>query len=360
MAPFAALLLLVALVPRPQEEPDPRRVLTPKADPSGDTLNFKAPSQGFVLEHAVVQGSARSALLFYDHRGPHVGTVLRDVKLCVEPGTVRLDRSYWGLRGYDMVDTLLEDVEITGFGRVTPLHDEGHAIYLNLAGDLTLRRSRIHHNGGQALQLVNRPRESDLAPGPMPGSIRILATRIEENGFNPDRGGFQVSIFGTGQDVLLRDVEIVAGLDGTVWPQGLTSGGLVVEPEPYAPERNKLPWWRPAVVPEDFVPPFTQGRAVLERVTVRHRNPGKSLVQIKGCRELVVTGCTFEAVLDEAAPAGTEGKIVLDAPDKPGRDSGRIEWRGNLGDAVVYLRGERLGLACEDFVIGGEEQGESE
>ncbi len=351
----ALLSLIVASATPVQEQQDTRRVFRPKADPSGDTLNFKSPSTNFVLENALVQGSARSAMLFYDHRGPHTGTVLRKVKLYVEPGTIAFDRSYWALRGYDMVDTLLDEVEITGFGRVTPKHDEGHAIYLNLAGDFTLKNSHIHHNGGQGLQLVNRPRESDFPKGPMPGTILIKDTRFHENGFNPDRGGFQVSIFGTGQRIHMQNVEIIAGQDDTIWHKDLTSGALVIEPEPYAPQRNKLPWWRPAEPPEGFEPPFTQGRTVLENVTVRHRNPGKSLLQIKGCEELVVTGCTFEATVDNTAPAGTIGKIMLDAADKPGRDCGRIEWTGNRGNAVVFHRGVRIGLAGEDFVIEAEE-----
>lgn len=347
-------LLLLAACPAPipaQDGFDGRRVLRPNDDPSGDTLNFQTAAQGFVMEDTIVLGSARTALMFYGHKGLHRGTVLRNVKLWVAPGTVKNDRSYWALRGYDMVDTLLERVEITGFGRVTPMHDEGHAIYVNPAGDLTILESFVHHNGGQGLQLVNRPRETSLPKGPMPGTIVVANTRFHENGFNPERGGFQVSIFGTGQGLELKDVEILAGFDDTVWPKDLTSGGLVIEAEPHAPQRNKLPWWRPAEIEEDFVPPFTQGKVVLDNVTIRHRNPGKSLAQIKGCEELIVTGCTFEAEVTEDAPPGTIGKVVLDAPDKPGRSCGRIEWRGNQGNAVVFHEGQRLGLASEDFVI---------
>ena len=347
-----ASLALALLVAAPtQEAPDRRRVIPAKTTVTGDTLGFQTAQTDYRLVDTIVQASQRTALLFYDHKGPHRGTLLRDVKLVVEPGTLPLDRSYWALRGYDMIDTVLERLEVTGFGKVTERHDEGHAVYLNLAGDFTLRDSWIHHNGGQGLQLVNRPKESSLPSGPAAGTIRVERSRFHENGFNPDRGAFTISIFGTGQDVVLRDVEILAGHDDTVWPKGRTGGGLVIEAEAYKPDRNKIPWWRPAELPADFEAPFTQGRVELENVTIRFRDPSKSLAQIKGCRELVVRGCHFEA------EGELEGKIALDHPAKPGRDNGRIVWEGNTGNAVVLYRGERLGPASEDFVIEPEGSG---
>jgi hypothetical protein len=349
-AALAALVLLGSAPLALQDaEEDPRRVIPAKTMVGADTIGHKEVQTGFTLEDAILQASNRTAMLFYDKKGLHTGTAFRNVLVHVAPGTLELDRSYWGIRGYDMVDTLFERVEITGFGRVTPRHDEGHAIYLNLAGDLTLEDCFIHHNGGQGLQLVNRPGESTQPRGPAPGTITIERTRFHENGFNPDRGGFQVSIFGTGQDIVLRDVEIVAGQDATGWPRGRTSGGLVIEAEPWI-EGKKDPWWRPedppADFPEGFEVPFTQGRVELERVTVHHRNPSKSLVQIKGCEELVVRGCTFQA-----DPGGAPGKIALDHPQKPGRDSGRIVWEGNSGNAIVILRGKEVGPASMDFVV---------
>jgi len=345
--------------------PDTRREIHGKS--YGDTLGFPTAQTDFTLTDAIVDASPRTALIFYDKVGPHRGTTLRNVLIRVAPGTLPLDRSYWALRGYDMVDTLLDHVEITGFGVVTDRHDEGHAIYVNPAGDFTLTDSYIHHNGGQGLQLVDRPSETTMGKGPMPGTITVRRTRFVENGFNPNRGAFQVSIFGTGQDVVLEDVEIVAGLDDTVWPKGKTGGGIVMEPEPYAPNRKKFPWWRPDDPPADFVPPFTQGVTTLTRVTVRHRDPDRALVQIKGCRELVVKDCTFEAVdarpVDEPGDGQGNGpgrdhpvahahaRIELDAPTKPGRTCGKIVWQGNHGNCEVWQNGRRIGLVSDDFTI---------
>ena len=321
--------------------PDDRRVIAFRPGPSADTIALTATTSDYLLEDAIVQASTRTALICYQGRGPFENVTLRNVLIAVEPGVLPLDRSYWAIRGYDMIDTLLERVEITGFGRVTEKHDEGHAIYLNVAGALTIEDSYLHHNGGQGLQLVNRPKESSLPSGPAAGTITIRNTRFHENGFNPDRGGFQISIFGTGQPIVMSDVEIVAGFDRTVWPDGGSRGGLVLEAEPYDPNRPEKPvWWRPAELPKGWHKPFAQGRTELVRVTVHHRAPDRPIVQIKGCEELIITECTFVG-----------GRVVLDDPTKPGRPSGRIVWEGNRGDASVFHRGRRIGTASEDFVI---------
>ena len=304
----------------------------------GDTIAVtQRPAQPLEIVDTILQASTRTALICFETRGPFVGTTIRNSILRVEPGTIPLDRSYWAFRGYDMIDTLVERSEITGFGRVTPRHDEGHAIYLNVAGSFTLVDSFLHHNGGQAVQLVNRPAESVLPAGPAAGEIRIENTRIAENGFNPDRGGFQVSIFGTGQPVTLRKVEISAGQDETEFDRDRTGGGLLIEAE----AAGKRPvWWKPAKPDEDWTVPFTQGPTLLQGVTIIHRNPNKPIVQIKGCEELIVENSWFEG-----------GKVVLDHPAKPGRNSGKIIWRGNGGDAELFLRGRRLGLVGQDFEV---------
>ncbi|MFT7539488.1 MAG: hypothetical protein ACI9K5_000444 [Gammaproteobacteria bacterium] len=304
------------------------RVLKPG---NGDTISLTRAEQGpLEVIGTIVQASTRTALICFEGRGPFRNSVVRDSILQVEPGTLALDRSYWAFRGYDMIDTLVERVEITGFGVVTPKHDEGHAIYLNLAGDFTVLDSHLHHNGGQALQLVNRPGESVLPPGPAAGTIRIENTRIAENGFNPDRGGFQVSIFGTGQAITMRNTEIVAGMDETVFHRNQTGGGLLIEAE--ADNGKRAIWWKPKDRPEDWVVPFAQGITHLDGVILRHRNPNKPLAQIKGCEELLVENCWFEG-----------GDVVLDHPQKAGRNSGKITWRGNGGTARLFVRGKHVG-----------------
>jgi len=296
---------------------------------------------GFTLVDTIVQASARTAFICYQNGGPYRGTTLRNSILRVEPQTLWLGRSYWAFRGYDMIDTVLERVEITGFGQITDKHDEGHAIYLNVAGPLTIADCAIHHNGGQGLQLVNRPAESVLDRGPAEGAITIRNTSFRENGFNPDRGATQVSIFGTGQTISMEDVEIVAGHDDTPYRGGWTGGALLIECEGYDPSRPKRAvWWRPDELPEDWEMPFSQGRTELLRVRMFHEKPNRPLVQIKGCEELIVRDCRFG-----------EGRIDLDMPGKPGRDCGRIVWEGNAGPAQVFHQGRRMGTASDDFVI---------
>lgn len=326
------------------EAPDQWKIIPPKRTDWADTFSLQRPTEGLRIEDTIVQASPRTAIILYEHKGPYEDVVIEDSILRVEPGTLPLDRSYWGLRGYDVIDMLLRRVEITGFGKVTDKHDEGHAIYLNLRGSLTLEGCDIHHNGGQGLQLVNRPAESNFPPGPAEGFIAVRDTRFLENGFNPDRGGFQVSIFGTGQDVRMNNVLIAAGYDRTTsYPDGATGGGLLIEAEAFREWGRKPVWWRPEEMPEDFVIPFTQGNVELVGVHVHHRAPNRPIVQIKGCQSLVVRECTFG-----------EGRIELDSPSKPGRDCGRIVWQGNRGQAVVYVRGERMGPADHDFVIEAE------
>ena len=305
---------------------------------SSDTITLKSREAGFTVQDTIVQASARTAFICYQNGGPYRGTTLRNSILRVDPGTIPLERSYWAFRGYDMIDTVLDRVEITGFGKVTYKHDEGHAIYFNIAGSLLLEDCHIHHNGGQALQLVNRPSESILPSGPAAGCITIRRTAFRENGFNPDRGAFQVSIFGTGQAISMEDVEIIAGRDGTPYPGDHTGGALLIEAEGHS---NKRPvWWRPAELPEDFPMPFAQGRVELVRVRIDHQAPNRPLVQIRGCEELIVRDCRFHG-----------GRIDLDLPGKPGRESGRIVWEGNGGSAEVFVRGRHMGPAGNDFVI---------
>jgi hypothetical protein len=336
----APLPPLEDLGPRLPESPDEVKLVAFLPGPSSDTVTLKSGETGFTLENAFVQASARTAFICYQNGGPYRGTTIRNSLLKVVPETLPDDRSYWALRGYDMIDTTLERVAITGFGVLTRHHDEGHAIYLNLAGALSIEGSDIHHNGGQGLQLVNRPGESVLPAGPAAGTITVRRTAFRENGFNPDRGAFQVSIFGTGQAVVLEDVAITAGLDGTEYPGGRSGGALLIEAEAWEGRADHPVWWRPAEPPEGWEPPFAQRRTELVRVRIRHASPNRPIVQIKGCEELVVRDCDFGS-----------GRIELDLPGKPGRDCGRIEWSGNRGDAEVWHRGKHLGPAREDFTI---------
>ena len=333
-SPFGEL----ANAPFGPREPEEWTTLASKG--KGDTYSVQNKIEGLRIVDTVVQASERTALILYEHRGPYEDVVIEDSVLHVVPGTLPLNRSYWGIRGYDVIDMLLRRVEITGFGTVTDKHDEGHAIYLNLRGSFTMIGCDIHHNGGQGLQLVNRPAESDFPPGPAEGAITLMNTRFFENGFNPDRGGFQVSIFGTGQDIVMTDVLIGAGYDKTEYPAGQTGGALVIEAEPYDEWRKRPVWWRPEELPEDFEPPYTQGTVELVNVTIHHKDPNRPIVQIKGCETLYVRNCTFGA-----------GRIELDAPNKPGRNCGKIVWQGNEGDAIVYVGGERRGRADEDFIV---------
>ena len=321
------------------EAPEEWKVIPPKKT-WGDSLAVQRPTEGLRLVDTILQASPRTGMIFYERQGPFEDVVIENSIVRVEPGTLPLDRSYWGLRGYDMIDMVLRRVEITGFGKVTPKHDEGHAVYVNLRGSLTVEGCDIHHNGGQGLQIVNRPAESNFPPGPAEGEITIRRTRFLENGFNPDRGGFQVSIFGTGQNVRIQDVLITAGFDGTEFPDAQTGGGLLIEAEAYNEWRKKPVWWRPDELPEDFEIPFTQGEVELVNLSVQHENANRPIVQIKGCEALYVRECNFGP-----------GRIDLDSPNKQGRDCGKIVWQGNSGPAIVYVRGERMGRADEDFVI---------
>lgn len=314
------------------------KVIRPRA---GDSISLKEPTRDFTIEDTLVQASPRTAFIAYEHAGPFERVTFRNSVLRVDPGTIELDRSYWAVRGYDMVDTVFENVEITNFGVITPKHDEGHAIYMNVRGPVTLRNCYIHHNGGQGLQLVNRPNESSFPPGPAEGRILIENTVFLENGFNPNRAAFQISIFGTGQEIVMRDVILAAGFDESLRIDGKTNAALLIEAEYYNPARpQRLVWWRPAELPEGFETPFTQGRTELTRLRVYHVNPNRPLVQIKGCEELIVRDCDFG-----------QGKIELDHPKKAGRPSGRIVWEGNRGPAQVFHRGEYLGPASRDFVV---------
>ena len=140
------------------------KVIRPKRGVSADTFALRRKEEGFLIENTVLNASTRTAFICYDHAGPAPRQPLpQRPDPTSRRGPCPTTARTGACAGYDMVGTVFHGVEITGFGKVTPHHDEGHALYLNLAGDLTLIDCDIHDNGGQGLQAVNPP-ERVVAP----------------------------------------------------------------------------------------------------------------------------------------------------------------------------------------------------
>jgi hypothetical protein len=310
--------------------------IVPTQDWTDYTVKESNATSGVVREQQLIRSARRSGLATYTGV-LHEDWTLRDVTVVPAEGV----RTLWGMRVYEISDWLLERVEIAYMG--VPGDGgrsgrEGHAFYGNVAGDLTFDNCWIHHNRGQAIQVVARPRSGTA---PAVGKLTVRNSLLQENGFDSDRAAFAVTVHGPGSeyDVELEDVRIEAlrlpdhqGHDGRVRN---SRGGICIAPVGNLPNE---PVWYDA---ED--PPFTNGRVTLNNVLVAMRRPAQALGLFRGIRELEVTGCAFYG--------GEGSEVVIDAPGKPGRDCGRVVWKGNQGDATLVYRGRALGPVSGDYEL---------
>ena len=130
--------------------------------------------------------------------------------------------SYYGARAYQIEDALIRGSwihHLGGFGR------DGHGLYFNLHGDLTVMDSLFEEMGGQAIQLVNREDafkngapQLDNRPAKI-GMVAIKRCGIINAGYSPMRGSWAISLAGLGRsdrqvDVLIEDLYMRCNYQG--------------------------------------------------------------------------------------------------------------------------------------------------
>lgn len=314
----------------PQFNADGWEVVAPTKSYGSWTLQWKGDGPPEVLERTVVKAASGGIAAHKGHKHPDY--VLRDVLIEPAEGFFPL----WGVRAYEIAGWTLERVEIRGMGG-KPGKPEGHAFYGNVAGDLSFLGCSFHDNKGQAIQVVARP---NAGTAPAVGHMLVRDCVFAENGFDSDRAGFQLSVFGPGPhyDVSILNTRIQAlGLEPFTGPEGgewNSRGGLCIAP---VHGRTNLPAWF-----DEKEPPYTNGKVVIEGLTIEMKRPYQPMALFRGIRELEVHGSTFQG----------GGMVVIDPPGAAGCDCGYVVWEGNRGDAVLWYHGEKVGPVSGTYVFG--------
>lgn len=131
----------------------------------------------------------------------------------------------WGIRSYNVVGKLA-DLELWRCGDWSNGR-EGHACYLNVAGDLELTRLRAVQCGGQALQIVWRVGETRMPRSSWPTAANLIALldcSAQDCGAITDgqavRASWPFSFFATGARVELKDLRVDTRLPEFVGDRG--------------------------------------------------------------------------------------------------------------------------------------------
>lgn len=151
----------------------------------------------------------------------------------------------WGLRGYDVFDRL-ENLQLWRVGDWTKGR-EGHAVYLNVSGDLLIRNLSGIQCGAQLLQIVWRKAESRWQQPTLKNTIRLSKLLAFNCGMINSgmavRASWPVSIFNTGAGISIDNVTVVTNLPPFVGDRNETfrsHGALMVGPSEREPYRT--PW----------------------------------------------------------------------------------------------------------------------
>ena len=129
----------------------------------------------------------------------------------LKPGYVDLDvknvecyglgELYWGMRLYDVRGSIdacyFHDIghyRSRTYHGTSPGKIEGHAIYANLGGSLSITRCGFERLEGQAIQLVWRAGET-VTERPESIQITVSDVIVVDASMNADRGGFAISLF---------------------------------------------------------------------------------------------------------------------------------------------------------------------
>jgi hypothetical protein len=190
---------------------------------------FNLPEDGLEFTNIRCEGGKRHIWSSFNESADLLDGVLLDNVLAYGTGEL-----LWAMRLYNVTNMRIKD---TVFRYVGDLEKgrEGHCIYLNLLGDLTLDNVFCHTSLGQGLQLVYRPWETNVSPELIPTEKDIIINKSRfVNLGGGDRDSFAVSIFGTGHritmsDVLVRETNQLPSWDNTrTGVKNRSRGGILI------------------------------------------------------------------------------------------------------------------------------------
>jgi len=219
----------------------------------------------------------------------------------------------WGIRGYNVMG-VLENLEMWRCGDWTQGR-EGHAVYLNVAGSLTVRKLKAVQCGGQLLQLVWRASETRMLEALWPdANDTILLEECEAvdcgaiNEGMAVRASWPVSIFHPGQRIAVRDLVVETNLPtfvgGTAGPCN-SHGALVAtwgERGVKTPELVIDGLHGRLVKPDRSVIRLTGvGHTELRRIGLTVEGGAMNVALVEDCDSLIVEDCTVPVRVDFAA-----------------------------------------------------------
>jgi hypothetical protein len=229
----------------------------------------------------------------------------------------------WGIRAYDVIDWIIETCH---FHDIMALLPDGskyvgeHGIYVNIAGNLTIKQCTFDNIAGQAIQtvFVGRTNESSDYNKYLhaSGTIKVIGCSARNIGaVNPNhkpggRASFPFSFFPSNQDVHIENCTIT-NVSGTWWSNNPT--------DPNAPRYNSY-----GGIMADGHPKVT---IINTKVTLD--NPDRELIQIKNVQEFTLTGGEYKSVT---------GKAVIKLTNVQ-----KINITGVKGNATLYIDGKRIG-----------------
>lgn len=258
--------------------------------------------------------------------------------------TVDAFSSCWGARLYHLLAGLFRQCSFFLLGGKGM---DGHAVYVNLSGDLLVHACLFNELGGQAVQVVNRQDKfkdghPELENRPLTRAPRVAVVDcfIGNTGCYEVRGSYPISIADVGRPGFPCEVHVHGTTIACRWEQPWLSGkkawarsrgGILVEGRGRAAHHNGLVEIR-------------DNGVILQA-------PDRQALIAMNAERLVVVGNTFE-VNDGGTPYVDLDRVQWDG-DELIRPSGRVEWRGNKGNVHVRYRGQVLGPAtgtykCQD------------
>lgn len=305
---------------------------------------IKAPApDGLTFERRIFESGRRTAvqyhtalpIYFRDH-------IYRDVEIrpakAFDP-TDEQSGMEWGGRFYNTANLLFERLWVH---HANSNSGEGHGLYVDPSGALTLRNSRIEDCGGQLLQVFNRQWGSVFGPGEPPtnlpfaaGQVRISEFVGRNAGWNPSRGAFALTFNGLGPDadIVIENVDLHLEWSAPQIRSGRqcwSAGGIVIS------KTDVPPAWM------TVVPSRNAGHVHLKNWKLVMKQPRQYLLKVDNVESLTIENSHFEAL-------GGEGLIQIDEPGWTDKDSGKITIRNCTGNAIVYVKGQKVGLVSEGY-----------
>ena len=224
-----------------------------------------------------------------------------------------LYKARWGVRAYGMREGRFEE------NKFRWIHKE-HGLYLDVIGDMLIRRNHFDHCAAQGSQIVNRPNMVLPEWGDMHGAIQFVNNVYDHCGLwhGSGRAAFACSVFEGAQKVLLKHNKLIHNHNAGEWyswrpDQNNQPGAIMVQGRPQALiNQNQIDYQgmrsRPLILIKNI--------AGLARLSGNQFLHGGSHIDIMDCGDVVIARNEF---LGEGAPPQVrvfdgDNILIHDAP----------------------------------------------